>query len=56
MIINVHQLMLCYSMMRFKLCLRMHFPNASIPGEIPASLDSASTNGTTVLEGNDQLV
>ena len=34
----------------------MHFPNASIPEEIPVSLDSASTGDNSALEGDDQLV
>ena len=34
----------------------MHFPNASIPEEIPVSLGPASTNDTTALERNAQLV
>ena len=36
--------------------LMLHFPNASIPEEIPVSLDSASTDDNTALESDDQLV
>ena len=40
-----------------KFCnLMMHFPNASIPEEIPVSLDSVSTDDNTALESDDQLV
>ena len=34
----------------------IHFSNASIPEKIPVLLDPASTNDTTALEGDDQLV